>query len=352
MKRVQNAADYLPESQLERVLRQTWGADWRTQFQEFTMVPFAAASIGQVHRAVLLDGSRVAVKVQYPGVQKSIDSDLDNLVMLLSMGQLLPKGLYLDNTIRVARQELKVECDYVHEADAMIRFASLLASRGLDQHFYVPRVYKELSRQNVLVTEFVEGVTIDRATVLPQEKRDALGSRLLDLCLSELFVFRYMQTDPNWSNFLYDVDQDKINLIDFGAAREFSKPFTDSYLQLLKAGAEKDRDSAIKYSIDLGFLTGLESEAMLAAHTNSLFTLAQPFNAESSDNGVYNFAKAGALTSTVKSDIPVMLRERLKPPPDETYSLHRKLSGCFLLCTKLESRIDCASQFRAYYKNY
>lgn len=83
---------------------------------------------------------------------------------------------------------------------------------------------------------------------------------------------------------------------------------------------------------------------MLDAHTNSLFMLALPFNS------VYNFGESNVLSSRVKQDIPIMLRERLKPPPDETYSLHRKLSGCFLLCQKLESVIDCKTRFEAFNK--
>jgi aarF domain-containing kinase len=115
----------------------------------------------------------------------------------------------------------------------------------------------------------------------------------------------------------------------------------------LRAGADQDRDSAIKYSIELGFLTGLESSQMLNAHVNSLFLLARPFR---NTGRPYDFAQASDLANQVKNDIPVMLRERLTPPPDETYSIHRKLSGCFLLCTKLGSRIDCATPFNQYFK--
>lgn len=156
-----------------------------------------------------------------------------------------------------------------------------------------------------------------------------------------------MQTDPNFSNFLYNQKTDMINLIDFGAAREFSVEFTDTYLELLKAGGEQDREAAIRHSITLGFLSGMESEAMLNAHTNSLFTLAKPFQQQ-----MYDFGKSNDLTATVRNDIPVMLRERLQPPPDETYSLHRKLSGSFLLCSKLGSRIATGEQFSYHYNEY
>ncbi|KAJ3317641.1 putative aarF domain-containing protein kinase 4 [Boothiomyces sp. JEL0866] len=339
MRRVQNSADFMPEWQLDGVLHRELGSDWMKDYEYFEKIPIAAASIGQVHQAKLKTGETVAVKIQYPGVVESIDSDLDNLIMLLSLGQLLPKGLYLDNTVRVARNELKMECDYKREAESMQRFQDLIKTENLEKMFHVPKVYKELSTEKVLVTEFVYGKPID-----------TLGSNLLKLCLLELFEFRFMQTDPNWSNFLYNEKTKKIELLDFGAARDFPKSFTDTYLKLLKAGADKDKDNAIKYSIELGFLTGLESQQMTFAHVNSLFTLALPFYR--TDSPFYDFGKSSELTEKVRSDIPTMLRERLTPPPDETYSLHRKLSGCFLLCGKLKSRVNCAKEFEARYKSY
>lgn len=172
LKRVQNSANYMPDSQFESTMVRNLGSEWRTKFKEFGDVPIAAASIGQVHVATLHDGTKVAVKVQYPGVSKSIDSDLNNLVMLLSLGKLLPKGLYLDNTIRVARQELALECDYIREADSMERFSSLLESSGLNRHFHVPKVYRDLSTTNVLVTEFVNGYTIDKCVELSEVKKN------------------------------------------------------------------------------------------------------------------------------------------------------------------------------------
>ena len=91
---------------------------------------------------------------------------------------------------------------------------------------------------------------------MSQKIRDAVGTLLLQLTLKELFEWRFMQTDPNWGNFLYDEAGGKLNLIDFGAAREFPVKFVDDYLSMVKACAEKDRDGVIDYSTRLGFLTG------------------------------------------------------------------------------------------------
>ena len=119
----QDSADYMPASQRDAVIAADLGPNWREElFQDFEERPMAAASIGQVHGAVLKNGKRVAVKVQYPGVADSISSDLNNLSLLLTASRLLPKGLYLDKTIANARTELAWECDYIREADAAKRF--------------------------------------------------------------------------------------------------------------------------------------------------------------------------------------------------------------------------------------
>ena len=108
--RVKQAADYMPKHQLEKQLVQQLGPEWREKLSEFDYIPIAAASIGQVHRAKLLDGTEVAMKIQYPGVADSIESDLNNLKRLISMTNLLPPGLFIDQIMAVAREELLVEC--------------------------------------------------------------------------------------------------------------------------------------------------------------------------------------------------------------------------------------------------
>ncbi|XP_067943691.1 atypical kinase COQ8B, mitochondrial-like isoform X2 [Watersipora subatra] len=342
--RVRQSADFMPLYQLEKTMKEQLGDEWRSQFSEFDDKPFAAASIGQVHRGVLPDGQAVAVKVQYPGVAKSINSDINNLLSVLKVWQVLPKGLYAENLMDVSRHELTWECDYKREARSMLLFKELL--RG-DAVFVVPTVYPDLSTGQVLVTELIPGVPLDQCQELSQSTRNKLGRELLRLCLTELYDWSIMQTDPNWSNFFYDSASEKVYLLDFGATRQFNRSFVDLYIDLIKAAAVQDRQTILSKSKELGFLTGYESKAMVEAHIDAVSVLGLPCGLDEE----YDFGRQD-ITGTIENIIPVMMKHRLGPPPEETYSLHRKLSGAFLLCAKLKSKFNVKRLYDPVFARY
>jgi len=181
-----------------------------------------------------------------------------------------------------------------------------------------------------------------------------------------------MQTDPNWGNFLYDRATGRLSLIDFGAARPFPRPFVDDYLRMVAACSQQDFPEVVRWSTRLGFLTGEESQArscyiptpycaaptrffliltpqvMLDAHCHAGAAVGTPFGHE----GIYDFGQHNQLTKRVSELGATMLKHRLTAPPEDAYSLHRRLSGAFLVNIKLKARVACREMFQRVFEGH
>ena len=337
--KARQSANIMPSWQLEKILEEAFGESWLTDnFKSFDVRPFAAASIGQVHKAVLKDGRRVVLKIQYPGVANSIDSDLDNLKRLMNYTGIFPKSMFLEDFITNTRVELKDECNYKLEAQKQMKYHELAKSI---KNVSVPMVIQELSRDNILTMEEIEGIDLDTcARELSQEERNFIGAKVMEVTLKEIFDWRFMQTDPNFANFFYNPNTETVYLLDFGAAREYDFSFCKNYLDTVFGASNNDPALIYKATKELGFLSGEESEVMKAAHIESIIVVGQPF----SKPGLFDFGNQ-SITKQIYDLMPVMLKNRLKPPPPEVYSLHRKLSGCYLINIHLKSSIPSRQIF-------
>lgn len=139
----------------------------------------------------------------------------------------------------------------------------------------------------MLTSEFVPGVPVDKCFELAYEERHFIAASLLKLCLRELFELRCMQTDPNWSNFLYDRNAGQLVLIDFGATRFYTDEFIDDYRRVIRAALRQDGEEVLRLSRVMGFLTGYETKQMEQAHVQAVLTLGEPFRYE----GEFDFGK-------------------------------------------------------------
>ncbi|TNC74184.1 ABC1 kinase family protein [Rubellimicrobium roseum] len=322
----------MPPRQLGAVLDAEWGAGWRGRFVDFDTRPLAAASIGQVHRARLRDGRDLAVKVQYPGIARSIDSDVDNVATLLRLSGLLPEGLDAGPLLAEAKRQLRDEADYAKEAAHLRRFAGLLAGDGA---FRVPEVHADLSTPHVLAMSFEPGEPLESLAQAPQATRDEVAGRLVDLALRELFGWGWMQTDPNLANYRWDGR--RVVLLDFGATREVPRPIADLYRGLLRAALARDRDGAEAALGAFGALDARTPEP-LREEALALFDLAAR---EMLHEGPFDFGRSDLLARLRDRGMALALdRSGWRVPPAETLFVQRKLGGLYLLCSLLGARLD------------
>jgi predicted unusual protein kinase regulating ubiquinone biosynthesis (AarF/ABC1/UbiB family) len=212
----------MPAQQLRGVLGREYGKGWERRFATFDYEPIAAASIGQVHRATTPDGRDLALKIQYPGVARSISSDIDNVAALLRLFNLLPLDLDVAGIAAEAKRQLAQEADYVSESRLLERYTRLVAD---EPALLVPRVHRDLTTTRVMAMDFVEGQSLEVLENTPQARRDAIGTLLERLLFRELFEFRVMQTDPNFANYLYQPATGRVALLDFGATQRFDAAF-------------------------------------------------------------------------------------------------------------------------------
>ncbi|AEG32058.1 ABC1 kinase family protein [Thiomicrospira cyclica] len=342
---LRNQAPAMPISQLQTQLAANWGNNWMAHFQQFSFYPIAAASIGQVHRAQTRAKEDLAIKIQYPGVANSIDSDVDNLASLLRWSRLIPKDVDLEPILAEAKQQLLLETDYENEAKALTKMAQQLADTDFEQHFAQPKVQTEFSNKAILAMEFMPGEPIETLAAAPQAVRDQLVSALFQLLFSELFVWQQMQTDPNFANFLYQADTQRIVLLDFGATRQFSPAIAEGYQQLISAAQDNNLAHMTEAARQIGFFQA----NILPAQQDTVVKLFKQACEPFCHNGKFDFAKSDMLARIKDQGMALSFEQNYwHSPPADALFFHRKLGGLYLLAAKLNARVNIQALFEPY----
>jgi predicted unusual protein kinase regulating ubiquinone biosynthesis (AarF/ABC1/UbiB family) len=225
--RLQQHAPPMSFALVDRVVREDLGRPPELVFERFDRHPAAAASIGQVHRAALPDGSPVAVKVQYPGLEATIQADLDNVAVLYNLVRMVAPGVDPDQMVGELRDRMIEELDYELEARRQEHFRL-----GWLDHPWVriPRVHPAFSGRRVLTSEWVTGERLDAVCARPQADRDRAGEQLFRFWAGSLFRLGQFNGDPHPGNYFFDVDRSGpgpdgdpvIWFLDFGLVKEFS----------------------------------------------------------------------------------------------------------------------------------
>ncbi|HEX4878272.1 MAG TPA: AarF/ABC1/UbiB kinase family protein [Limnobacter sp.] len=334
LSRLRQDAKHMPRAQLLKVLQAEWGMDWQSKVREFDLIPMAAASIGQVHRAVSLGGEVLAIKIQYPGVRDSINSDIDNVAGILKFTGLVPKSFDLTALLDEAKKQLHEEADYLREADCIEQY-----TRALGEHaaFELPQVDRGLTTKNILAMRYLEGQPIETLAQAPQAERDRVATHLFELLFLELFQMRLMQTDPNFANYRYNPATGKVVLLDFGATRAFTKRLVQGYERVIKAALKNDRSGLDQAARHIGYF----DDTTMAHHRALVLDLMELACVPLCTEGGFAFGTTD-LAARIR-DKGLALAEDRKfwhAPPVDCLFIHRKLGGLFLLANRLKAQVD------------
>jgi predicted unusual protein kinase regulating ubiquinone biosynthesis (AarF/ABC1/UbiB family) len=335
--RLRSDARPMPRSEVVTVMQQSFGAGWEHHFRRFSFIPMAAASIGQVHSAVLHSDRRLALKIQYPGIAQSIDSDVDNVATLLEITRLVPRGLDLDPLLQEAKRQLHEEADYLREAGHLRRFAALLQDAP---QFQVPGVDEDLTRENVLAMDFLKGEPIESLTTASRTTRDRIVSSLLELFFRELFEFGMIHTDPNFANFVYNARTRQLGLLDFGATRRYPDTVIEAYRGLLEAALREDHTAMSASAQAIGYFSE-DIHVRQRAALMELFILATE---PARTRGRFDFGASDLVVRIRDAGMALSLEQGYwHAPPADAVFLHRKLGGLYLLGARLRANIDVHS---------
>jgi predicted unusual protein kinase regulating ubiquinone biosynthesis (AarF/ABC1/UbiB family) len=332
----------MPMSEVVAVMQESFGQGWENHFKRFSFTPLAAASIGQVHAAISLDDRPLALKIQYPGIAESIDSDVDNVAMLLKVSRLAPDGLDLQPLLQEAKRQLHEEADYLLEAAHLRRFALALENTP---ELLVPGVDKDFTRENILAMDLLEGETIESLTSATQTIRDRVVTLLLELLFRELFVFGMIQTDPNFANYLYNPRTRQLGLLDFGATRHYPAAVTEAYRGLLDAALRADLAAMSERAEAIGYFR----EDIHTSQRTAVIELFLLATEPARTRGHYDFGASDLAARIRDAGMALSFNQGYwHTPPADAVFLHRKLGGLYLLAARLRAKVNVRTILERY----
>jgi predicted unusual protein kinase regulating ubiquinone biosynthesis (AarF/ABC1/UbiB family) len=249
--KLRTSAPAMPWEKVRKVLDEEYlGEPIDELFAEFEQEAFAAASIGQVHRATLHDGRAVAVKIQYPGVAEALEADLQNAGMIMRLARAVAPGLDAKAVAEELRLRVMEELDYEYEAQSQRTFA-----RAYRDHpfIYVPDVLTRLSRRRVLVTEYLDGLQFEDVKELPKSDRDRFGEIVFRFSFGSIYHLQHFNADPHPGNYVLMHD-DRVAFLDFGMTKRLDREQIELEQRAVDAAARRDPEALRMALHDLGFV--------------------------------------------------------------------------------------------------
>lgn len=337
LKSLQSQSPPVDWPQMEKILSSQLSPE-QTRHLEIDPESIGSASLGQVHRAFFRDTNEwIALKIQYPDIDKAIDSDLKAIRSLLALLKILPKSARTDHLFSEVRTMLMQEVDYVQEAEATKQYRDRLSAHS---EFVVPKVYNEFSNAKVLATSFEKGLSADDPAVqaLSQERRNQIARRFLALYFMELFDWGIVQTDAHLGNYKIRLGldgSDQLVLLDFGAVRTYSKEFLLPYYRMIHAGLLQDQAALRQAASELQFIKPGDDPKLVQLFEEFCQLTIEPFLGQE-----FDWQKTDLPSRATKKAFEMMQKFSLRAPPQEILFLDRKTGGVFIFLSVLGAKIN------------
>lgn len=344
LKKLQNDSPPVQWSRIEQILHTQLPSEILDEL-EIEKDSLAGASLGQVHRArIKATSETIVLKIQYPGVERAIESDLKALKSFLLMMKIFPQEGPLDELLLEMREMLHQEVDYRREVELMEEYRELLKN---DSRFIIPKVFPRFCSDKIIAMSFERGLKADDPLIqsLNPERRNRLATNFLDLFFKELFEWHLVQTDPHLGNYRLRMDpagQDKIVLLDFGATRRFPEQFVSHYGQMIRGALEKSAEFK-SACLQLGFLNTKDDDKLIELFRSLCEQTVEPFLP-----GIYDWKNTPLPQKIMNQGFQILREYPMRSPPREMIFLNRKMAGVFIFLSVLGARMEARGVLTQY----
>ena len=335
LEKLQSQAPPLSNEVMKEALKAELGDELFLDIKELSKDPIASASIGQVYQAKIA-GESVVIKIQYPGVADSVDSDLKVLKKLTQTLLFVSrKEINIDELFTELTRVLKMETDYLNEVKSLQQYGELLKN---STQYRIPKVYPKYCTNKIIVLSAEDGVELTEwiKSNPSMKQKEEIGQNLLNLYMEEFFTNHLVQTDPNPANFLVN-KKNQLVLLDFGATVSYQKSFVKDYQSLLRAVFQESDPVILEKIAGLGFLSSKESDEVKTEFVEFMKLSLLPFD---KDRQPFDFSTHEYPEQVRQGVFSFTRKLKYSPPPSQIIFLHRKLGGIFQLLRKLEVQID------------
>jgi aarF domain-containing kinase len=341
LRKLHDDSTFLGFKDIEKILQSALGPEKFAAIKDLSEEPIAAASIGQVHSATI-NGKRVAIKIQFPGVADTLESDITLIKKLASTAiSIAGKEMNLDHVFTEIAASLRQEVDYLQEAQHLKTYKEAFEN---DERYRIPDLIEDFTTRNVLTMSFEEGVRLNDwlKEDVPKEERQLFAENIFSLLTKEIFEVGIVQTDANYGNFLYNRERRQIVLLDFGATKSYDLEARYKLRNLFAVGLGGSQEELLEESYSQGLLDRRESDLAKSIFLDFMEIIIDIITEELQP---YDFSDLNNIERLRKYALQLSREVVYTTPVKNMVLLNRKLGGIYHLLREAGSQIDLHKHF-------